>query len=129
MRVILVLGIIISVLAMLSCGDSVTKATSFSQVVDAHFKYSDIDIRCEEELYYWNYSCTVKGKVTNNSGLNIRYAEFVVSSTWNGERVQYNFTLFDFTAGSTREFERWFASDQKDGDVEIVYDPFQSRGD
>ena len=130
MRVVLVMGIMIIVFGMLSCGDGVTKATNLSQVVNAHFKYEDIryehikgtdgrmatDVNGRLAIEY-----AITGRITNNSGVNIERAEFRAFCISGGEWVandshimlgRYIGTvpvrsvfIHNFTKGSTRTFE------------------------
>lgn len=75
--------IALAIMTISSCGEEITKATTISQVIDAHFKYEDIQIGFERQLGYNRepavnrfgqpiFDAYLTGKITNNSGINLR---------------------------------------------------------
>ena len=118
--------------SLISCGgDSITKANDITQVVDAHFEYKDIKheytgIR-KGGLGDGRLTYRFTGKIKNNSGINIRQANFWIR-VFQGERrlsMAYgDITIEQFVNDTTREFESTAYPESHDFDkITITYDP------
>lgn len=111
--------IALAVMTIVSCGEEITKATNVSQVVDAHFKYEDIRFEYIEPKLYFT------GKITNNSGVNLRQANFDAWCVVGGEQHTWDLTIRDFINGSTRTFDKNLGSfhPPECDDIAIEYRP------
>lgn len=104
--------LILLLMFLLSCGDSVTKARDISQVVDAHFEYSNLKVEhvgtsegSRRDTFFVYTTYHVSGTIKNNSGINIPEAKFYLRLYEDDSQIEETIITIDqLLDGSKRDF-------------------------